>query len=579
MGNARAIATDQTAHRLSGVALLCELLRKKNACRLALGRLGATFLAQSGQHRLGFAQVGDYTKEELGISRRRLQEEARVARELAQLPVLEAAFLEGAVSWSKVRMLAGFVTPENEGGWVPVARASTVDSLRARIELAAEGGSASSGPAVEEAPGQIDGEPATRVAAAVPALVEAQWRRTQVVASLMCGAPIAPWQTAECVAAEVEGRGPVTGGDPRKQDASRVAWSARAVQPRAERPRSAGKRAVADCDGERELADALRVAGALPDAILKMSEGVHDSARELHRRMKRIVREEQGTQAALGRVLCFLKRWRGWQEWGCASFDDLVVALGLAPATARELIGLHRDLERLPRLGQAFRTGVISLAKAKVVGRVATAATVESWLMHAGCVTARRLADDARAALDQRDLTGVVDVWPGRPGETRQAASSTARICARALRMTGRIDVVGPRSVMKSFAAQLNAHTLPGDAGWEAAARVLAKALGAWLDEEQHSNPIFRRDGFRCAAPGCTRCRDLQEHHIVFRSQGGGNQRWNRITLCWWHHQRAIHLGIIRLRGKAPGELQWEFPLRRYEGDAYRARQRTHTGP
>ena len=43
--------------------------------------------------------------------------------------------------------------------------------------------------------------------------------------------------------------------------------------------------------------------------------------------------------------------------------------------------------------------------------------------------------------------------------------------------------------------------------------------------------------------PACSARRNLHDHHLLFRSRGGGNARDNRITVCAWHHLRGIHQG------------------------------------
>jgi hypothetical protein len=69
----------------------------------------------------------------------------------------------------------------------------------------------------------------------------------------------------------------------------------------------------------------------------------------------------------------------------------------------------------------------------------------------------------------------------------------------------------------------------------------------------------FERDGFRCTVPGCTARRNLHSHHVRFRSAGGPDQPWNRTTLCAFHHQRGVHGGTLRVRGRAPGALLYEL--------------------
>ena len=70
------------------------------------------------------------------------------------------------------------------------------------------------------------------------------------------------------------------------------------------------------------------------------------------------------------------------------------------------------------------------------------------------------------------------------------------------------------------------------------------------------------RDLFPDAVPVCTARRDLHDHHLVFRSRGGGNGRENRITLCVWHHLRGVHAGRVRAKGDAPVAITWEIGLR-----------------
>jgi len=69
---------------------------------------------------------------------------------------------------------------------------------------------------------------------------------------------------------------------------------------------------------------------------------------------------------------------------------------------------------------------------------------------------------------------------------------------------------------------------------------------------------VFERDGWRCTVPGCSSYRNLHSHHIVFRSDNGPDDLWNRTSLCTAHHQGCVHEGIgrIRVRGRAPGALR-----------------------
>ena len=74
-----------------------------------------------------------------------------------------------------------------------------------------------------------------------------------------------------------------------------------------------------------------------------------------------------------------------------------------------------------------------------------------------------------------------------------------------------------------------------------------------------HDGSVYIRDGWRCTAPGCTSRRNLEDHHVVYRARGGGDDLSNRICLCRFHHQRGEHGGLALCRGVAPLGLVWRL--------------------
>src|SRR2546426_8187305 len=94
----RTVDRDLCALQLDG--FLRRLARQEAACRRVLGRLARTFLAGHYHHRLGFARLGDYTRERLGLSARQVQDLARVAERLGSLRALAAPLAAGGPSWT-----------------------------------------------------------------------------------------------------------------------------------------------------------------------------------------------------------------------------------------------------------------------------------------------------------------------------------------------------------------------------------------------------------------------------------------------------------------------------------------------
>jgi len=121
-----------------------------------------------------------------------------------------------------------------------------------------------------------------------------------------------------------------------------------------------------------------------------------------------------------------------------------------------------------------------------------------------------------------------------------------------------------PASVVALFREALDVFSRPGSPRWLALERVLQHVIVHWQSTPRHRDPIFERDGWRCAVPGCSSRRNLHDHHLQFRSRGGGNARENRVAVCVAHHLHGIHEGVVRASGVAPRDVRWELGVRSY---------------
>ena len=89
----------------------------------------------------------------------------------------------------------------------------------------------------------------------------------------------------------------------------------------------------------------------------------------------------------------------------------------------------------------------------------------------------------------------------------------------------------------------------------------LFEVYGAQWDHspDREGDPIYRRDGFRCMAPGCTARCNLEGHHVHYRSRGGSDDLCNGLCLCAFHHRQGEHGLLASCKGKAPLDVTWRL--------------------
>jgi hypothetical protein len=75
----------------------------------------------------------------------------------------------------------------------------------------------------------------------------------------------------------------------------------------------------------------------------------------------------------------------------------------------------------------------------------------------------------------------------------------------------------------------------------------------------RHGDAVYIRDGWRCSAPGCTSRRNLEDHHLIYRSHQGTDDLSNRTCLCRFHHGRGEHGGLASCKGAAPLGITWRL--------------------
>jgi hypothetical protein len=567
--------------------------RTEAASRLELGMVARELLRRRAYRRLGFVRLADYARERLGLSARTLQAAAWVATRLDALPHVATAFDRSELSWTQVRAICATARPENQEEWLARARASTVEELEEAAAACRNfGTSKASGSAAKANAGRgpdpdadddvIDDEPVVPWRIACPARVRALWRRALELASRVAGEPLTTWRAAELIAAEAFSGRPA--GIP---FADRAILTCLRIARRGRRCSTA-----ANDTGERPVAAGAEAsASAVPERHPTMDrEPVPTDPFALDLRAIAAVRAIRTSEPRIGRLLRIVADQRVYRAHG---FDSLAAyvreRLGISARKTWALLKVERGTRRGDAFARAYDSGALSWVQALTLLPVVDRENAGAWLARAEIVTVRRLVDEVSWVLEARDLGGASATFDPPPldavltpivqigahgGALDTVTNFGTRRGANLEVRDAEIRVRAPASVVALMRETLDAFAEPGASRWSALERVLLNVIAYWEATPRHRDPIFARDGWRCAVPGCSSRRNLHDHHLRYRSRGGGNEHDNRVAVCAAHHLHGIHEGVLRAWGSAPREVHWQLgvrssapPLLAYVGD------------
>ena len=260
----------------------------------------------------------------------------------------------------------------------------------------------------------------------------------------------------------------------------------------------------------------------------------------LDRELKGHLAKRRRWDEAFGQLVMLFQSARGWDHLGFASFRHYCEEqLGMAERTVAQRGALERGLHRNPLLRAALADRRISYEKARLIARDAAPADAAGWIdqaEHLTCIELRRkLQDNGEAQMSAR---GRVSLW------MTESVASLLKGTFRALRAAAKRWMWAEQCLVALAAHFIDTY----------------KHLLTWATTLHHR--IRERDRHCCQVPGCSRPA-VHAHHIKARSQGGTDDEWNLVSLCAAHHLHGIHSGRIRVRGRAPDALVWEFDLRR----------------
>src|SRR5919106_1926330 len=110
-------------------AALCELAGHIHAATAELVRLLGRLDAIDGWQGVGIRSLGHWASIYLGIDLRTASLQAKVGRQLEELPAIAAAATAGELGWSKLRLVAQVAEPESDKKWLELAREMSVGQL------------------------------------------------------------------------------------------------------------------------------------------------------------------------------------------------------------------------------------------------------------------------------------------------------------------------------------------------------------------------------------------------------------------------------------------------------------------
>jgi hypothetical protein len=507
-------------------AELVRLGRGAGGLRLRLGEVLDALAVQGGPEQLGFSSMGAYVVERCGLGARWVSDTRTLARRLRDLPGLRRALASGEVTWCMASEVARVATAESEAFLLALARRTTVRRMK-RVLRKARGEPAADAPAVR-----------ARVSRTVDREAGLLFEHMREVAEKVVGSGDSDMILEAMLAEGMTALGPHMGEVPEPD--------------------------VRKCPEPR---DEPSPPPWVPPALPVMDVELPEDARGLDAEAVGLARELARRDLALGELTREMQELGGAHALGYASSRQYwEERLGLCVSSVKERQTLVHRVSRFPALWHAIEDGEVGLAAGKLLARIVTQETEQAWVERARRRTFKHLREEVKAAETRARLEGGV---PGPPGEGTIPPMDDDPTTVRPEKM-GRVPV------RLWMSADLRALFLAVERAWRLAGRPYGDFLRflcvafwkAWehtFESDVAYANIYERDGWECASPTCTR-RDVTPHHLQFRSQGGGEDEENLITLCSWCHLQGIHTwGSIKARGPAT-ELHWRTPVMEVRG-------------
>jgi len=542
----------------------------------------------------GFARMDDFARERLGRTGRWLRNLRALGDALSRSSSLADALAgrDGNPPIGQVAALAiaGIASERSTGAWINLARRLPIRRFKQEVRRACQADSdwpLAPPHAVERS---RQAEELTRVHLAMPRTVRAAFDETLQLHRAVCGAESSTSSFVQDLVGEA-----YAGPHPPDPDVFRLPmvrdqdlleailfhnsrqWSHLGYRPR-------NQQAVEQLWQAAEL---LKMAGK-------------GGPREWCLQLQKLIALEDRLQKELGRVLALIGHQRGWSKLDFAGLGHYAEQrLGISRTTAQDRVRLYRVLHRYPLLRKAYESGTIGLEATLLAvrsfrGRAVAHEVERRWVERAAQATVKRLRDEVRVVVRDRVPRGPLtdEEWYASlrraPGDSRERVKklgleATDRWMTTetlGLSLTGDLaaeffaavegwkEALGRGEGPEGWVVTQVARTFSGQGRplprWVGLLAMLEDFVETWDDPQamprRKADRIYVRDGWRCAAPACSSRKNLESHHLTYRSHGGElKSEENQVTLCRFHHQLGEHGSFARCSGTAPLGIVWRL--------------------
>jgi hypothetical protein len=219
---------------------------------------------------------------------------------------------------------------------------------------------------------------------------------------------------------------------------------------------------------------------------------------------------------------------------------------GVSARQLQELARVHRAFAELPELERALVTNELPWSKVRLIARVASGGDEREWIALAQSLPTRELERKVREQhADGSEPDGIDDVLTSvRIRCTPAVSEKWCLVHEMAERVAGE-------------------RLLSGEAlEWVAAEVFSATSLESAFIESGDEAPARAREPVEPAAAGEYSPDPRVPSQSLPRAIASLAAQLEEA--CAFHHQRNVHSGLMRIWGRAPGDLVFDLPLARY---------------